>query len=244
MSVKPRDAASLVLFRGNTDNPLVLMGKRAETMRFMPGYYVFPGGTVDDTDIPASAHLSLNPATSETLSRHADRNMHKALAWAAVRETWEETGLFFGHARAWPLPASDCAGAQAFHSAGIEPGTALLEFFARAVTPKEVSMRFDSRFFIADGAQASGTIRSNGELQDVAWHRAEFALAAFPMAHISRFVLARALAIWCENLGKDGRHRPRDRAIARFTQRHDRFSMKEDSPDDPPQIDPEGLDWP
>ena len=339
MPVRPRDAASLVLFRGPADQPHVLMGRRAQSLRFMPGFYVFPGGTVDATDLQASHALPLHGGTEDSLARHAAPGMYQSLVWAAVRETWEETGLFYGDpadwplpdggcaaaaafhgaavrpgtdrleffarmpsarknrlsnrigtssgvtARAknsslsvpgrtaapgmyqslvwaavretweetglfygdpadWPLPDGGCAAAAAFHGAAVRPGTDRLEFFARAVTPEEVPIRFDSRFFLADGMRAHGEIRSSGELEDVAWHRAEFVLATFPMAHITRFVLARALAIWCESAGQDRDHEPRDRSIARFTQRGDRFSMQEDAPGDPPQIDPEGLDWP
>jgi len=244
MPVRPRDAASLVLFRGPADRPTVLMGRRAQSLRFMPGFYVFPGGTVDETDRDASEALPLHGGTTESLARHASAEMNRPLVWAAIRETWEETGLLYGEAADWPLPAGGCAAAAAFHGAAIRPGTERLEFFARAVTPEEVPIRFDSRFFLADGRQATGEIRSSGELEDVAWHRAEFVLATFPMAHITRFVLARALAIWCENAGRERDHPAKDRAIARFTQRGDRFSMQEDAPGDPPQIDPEGLDWP
>ncbi len=244
MPVRPRDAASLVLFRGPADRPHVLMGRRAQSLRFMPGFYVFPGGTVDETDRPASNALPLHAGTADSLARHAAPEMYRALVWAAVRETWEETGLFYGDPADWPLPDGGCEAAAAFHEADVRPATDRLEFFARAVTPEEVPIRFDSRFFLADGTRAIGEIRSSGELEDVAWHRAEFVLAAFPMAHITRFVLARALAIWCKSDGRNRPHEPKDRPIARFTQRGDRFSMQEDAPGDPPQIDPAGLDWP
>lgn len=64
---KPRDAASMVLIHAGR----VLMMRRAATMRFAPGMYVFPGGQVDDVDL-----------------EHADPYLA-----CAVREVGEEVGL-------------------------------------------------------------------------------------------------------------------------------------------------------
>ena len=243
MAVKPRDAASLVLFRNDPAGvPHVLMGRRAMTLRFMPGLYVFPGGTVDATDSAVSEDLALDRATESGLSRHAVPEVWRALAWAAVRETWEETGLLYGGAGdPWHPPPDLCPGADAFRDRAVRPGVERLEFFARAITPASSPIRFDSRFFVADGSHAHGDIDPSGELEDVGWHRADFAVATYPMAHVSRFMLTRALTIWSSNPGP---HTPGEGPIARFTQRGDRFSLHEDRGDGPDQIDPDGLDWP
>ena len=46
-SLRPKDAATLILVRRDQTQPRVLMGKRAGTNAFMPDKYVFPGGRVD-----------------------------------------------------------------------------------------------------------------------------------------------------------------------------------------------------
>jgi 8-oxo-dGTP pyrophosphatase MutT (NUDIX family) len=249
MPVIPRDAASLVLLRGTPDKPEVLMGRRNENLRFMPGYYVFPGGTVDDTDDAVSQGLSLHPETMKSLARHAAPERQGALVWAALREAWEEAEVFFGAPDGqWNIRTGQCAAADAYRAEGLTPGAERMAFIARAVTPRESPMRFDSRFFLADagpkGDHVSGTPRATGELEDVAWHRAEMVIATYPMANITRFVLCRALAIWCAGSPNGGPFEPSDRSIPCFTQRNRTFAMAEDNPGDPPQIDPESLKWP
>lgn len=249
MSVIPRDAASLILLRGTPDKPEVLMGRRNENLRFMPGYYVFPGGTVDDTDDAISQGLALHPETMRSLARHAAPERQGALVWAALREAWEEAEIFFGRpAPGWGDGQGVCVAADAYRAAGLTPASDRMAFIARAVTPRESPMRFDSRFFLADagldGSHVTGDPRATGELEDVAWHRAEMAIATYPMANITRFVLSRALAIWCAGSPNGGTFEPSDRPIPCFTQRNRSFAMREDKPGDPPQIDPEDLKWP
>src|SRR5258708_22979635 len=61
--VRPRDAASLILLRGEGKALEVLAGRRPRHARFMPGVYVFPGGAIDPPDrIPWSVE-----AGTETL---------------------------------------------------------------------------------------------------------------------------------------------------------------------------------
>ena len=48
--VRARDAASLILLRGEGRDLELLAGRRPLTVRFMPGVYVFPGGAVDAED--------------------------------------------------------------------------------------------------------------------------------------------------------------------------------------------------
>lgn len=249
MPVTPRDAASLVLLRGTPDKPEVLMGRRNENLRFMPGYYVFPGGVVDDTDDAVSQGLALHPETMKALARHAAPERQGALVWAALREAWEEAEIFLGKRDGdWNGDTGICAAAAAYRQAGLTPASDRMAFIARAVTPKESPIRFDSRFFLADagskGDHVAGTPRATGELEDVAWHRAEMVIATYPMANITRFVLCRALAIWCAGSPGGGPFEPMDRPIPCFTQRNNAFAMREDSPGDPPQVDPESLKWP
>ena len=44
--VRPRDAASLILLRGEGKDLEVLAGRRPLHVRFMPGVHVFPGGAI------------------------------------------------------------------------------------------------------------------------------------------------------------------------------------------------------
>ena len=48
--VRPRNAASLVIFRKYRNQYQVLMGRRGSKAKFKPGVYVFPGGIVERDD--------------------------------------------------------------------------------------------------------------------------------------------------------------------------------------------------
>lgn len=220
MAVTPRDAASLILFRGEGPAPEVLLGRRAETMRFMPGFYVFPGGAVDEEDAATGSGLPIHSATRISLERHANPARLGAFLWTCLRETFEETGLLYGEPGVWTAP-SDCAVAAHYAAAGIAPGADRLELIARAITPKESPIRFDSRFFLADGSLLQGEIRPSEELQDVSWQRVDLAIAGLPMADVTRFMLARSLAIWCS---QDG-HAPAEWAIPIFTYSEGAFML-------------------
>jgi 8-oxo-dGTP pyrophosphatase MutT (NUDIX family) len=84
--VRPRDAASLILLREGKSGLEVLIGRRGKGARFMPGRYVFPGGRVTPEDARAWAGERADPAPAGLL----------ALKRAALRETFEETGLVLG----------------------------------------------------------------------------------------------------------------------------------------------------
>ena len=149
---KPRDAATLVLARGRGRDAEVLLGRREPRDRFMPDVYVFPGGRVDPSDATQPAASELRPSVAARLARStASPGRARALAVAAVRETFEETGLVLGHR----------------DGGGIRPALAALDFVARAITPADNPIRYHARFFLADGEALEGELRSNGELLDL-----------------------------------------------------------------------------
>ena len=57
---RPKDAATMLIIDRTSARPKVLMGKRHESHKFMPGKYVFPGGRLDDGD----RQMHLGPAQS------------------------------------------------------------------------------------------------------------------------------------------------------------------------------------
>ncbi|MGH6952769.1 MAG: NUDIX domain-containing protein, partial [Alphaproteobacteria bacterium] len=94
--VRPRDAASLVLHRMRDGVPEVLVGLRHRRHKFMPETWVFPGGRVDPGDYGVAVATDLREEVAARLMRHTTRARAKALAVAAVRETYEEAGLMLG----------------------------------------------------------------------------------------------------------------------------------------------------
>ncbi len=146
-----RDAATIVLMRGQGPDPQVLMGQRGAGAVFMPSKYVFPGGAVDAGDALVPVGPALHPTCAARLAAPGAPPAG-ALAAAAIRELWEETGL----ALARPGQAALPPGWAGFAAQGLVPDASALRFFFRAITPPGRTRRFDARFFLADAARVIG----------------------------------------------------------------------------------------
>lgn len=184
--VRARDAASLILLRGEGRDLELLAGRRPLSVRFMPGVYVFPGGAVDAGDrLPWQSEVDADSLPPRLMR----------CARAALRETWEEAGVFFGHRAATGAGfSSGSPAAEAYAEAGVTPGFDRLRYVGRAITPARVFRRFNTRFFLGDGAEAIGEPAATDELEDVRWHpigRQELE----PFRDVSQFMLARAIAM-------------------------------------------------
>lgn len=166
--LRPKDAATLILVRRDGPEPCVLMGRRAQGHVFMAAKWVFPGGRVDRTDYHAPSASDLEPREAALLSRGARPSLARALAMAAVRETFEETGLLL----AQPAPPRPGSGPwREFLAQGALPDLAPLAYVARAITPPGRSRRFDARFFMAEADALMSLERTEGcgELDEIAW---------------------------------------------------------------------------
>jgi len=187
-AARPKDAATLLIVRRDGGSPRVLMGRRSAGHAFMPGKWVFPGGRIHASDFRVPAATELTPATAAALARTTSVARARALALAAIRETFEETGLRLARPAA---PVRSRGEWRTFLASGALPDLAALDFVARAITPPLRSRRFDARFFVADaGALLSLDPGSgSGELDELAWFDWE-AAAALDLPAITRAILA------------------------------------------------------
>lgn len=192
--VEPRNAASLVLVRDGSDGAEVLVGRRPMASRFMPGVYVFPGGAVDETDFALETERPLADHVEARLCRQAETPLARALAWTAVRETWEETGLLIG-AAGQVSSQTACPAVQAFVEAGLAPDLTALDYLLRAVTPPYIPIRFNTRFFIADASSAQGPLRPCPELEDVDWRPIDEVMT-LSIVNVTEVVLDAAREYW------------------------------------------------
>jgi 8-oxo-dGTP pyrophosphatase MutT (NUDIX family) len=203
-TVRPRDAASIVLIRGSADKPEVLMGRRRKRASFLPNIYVFPGGRVDSHDRIVPAGLALPRDLQVRLTKRTTRTHALSLAIAALRETHEETGyLLLDSAKAGCLkdaPATPYW--QALRQAGGGPDLARLAYIARALTPTMSHKRFNTRFFLADANAAHGELLVDGELEDLHWLPFEEA-HRLPIVDVTEFVLNQARRRWRERGAND-----------------------------------------
>jgi len=186
--LRPRDAATLILVRRDRPGPRVLMGRRAEGHVFMASKWVFPGGRIDRADFRAPCASELRPEVAAAVGRAAPPARARALALAAVRETFEETGLLLAK-EAPPRPAAGPW--RDFLARGALPDLEALDYVARAITPPGRSRRFDARFFMADAARLMHLDPEPGaemELDEIAWISLE-ETRGLDLPQITRFVL-------------------------------------------------------
>jgi 8-oxo-dGTP pyrophosphatase MutT (NUDIX family) len=156
--------------------PRVLMGRRNPGQVFMPGLYVFPGGRIEPGDRRMNVAGALHEAVEMRLMSRVQRpspGRARALALAAIRETFEETGLVIG-SREYGAPEDAPEGAWAAYAGhGCYPELDRLHLIARAITPPRRARRFDTAFF-AVGAdaiahQVEGMTGPDMELVDLVW---------------------------------------------------------------------------
>jgi len=190
-AVRPRDAATLIIVRRGKA-PRVLMGKRAASHRFMPNKFVFPGGKVDRGDGRIKPPFDLHPAVMERLCQGCSETRARALALAAIRETYEETGLVLGEPDTPTLKTRSPHWSD-FLRHDVNPRLDVLHYIARAITPPYRNRRFDARFFMVDAAHIQGEVKErpegSGELLDLHWVTLADAQGMDQLPHITRMVL-------------------------------------------------------
>ena len=206
--VPPRDAATVMLLRPTEQPPealgrdiQVLLLKRTAAMKFAPGAYVFPGGSVDPADYGAEIGWQ-GPSAAEFGARlGASAEVARALVCAAVRETFEESGvLLAGPPGAGPLATPSgpsweadrmavAAGtltlAELLSRRGLVLRADLLVPWARWITPDGEPRRFDARFFAAALPEGQEAVGHEAEADHVAWLRPADALRAAKAGEIS-----------------------------------------------------------
>ena len=189
--VRPRDAASLILLRDQGRGHQVLVGRRPPKARFLPGRYVFPGGSVEPDDSRTGSASELSPELIGLMAVGGNRMQARGLAMAAVRETFEETGLLL--AEPGDVGAAPSASWAAMGADGLAPALHRLGYVGRAITPVPSPIRFHARFFVADAQYTSGVLGGDSELEDLHWCTVN-ELARLPTIEVQSFMLAHAIA--------------------------------------------------
>jgi len=182
---EPRDAATVVLTRAGEQGPEVYLLRRQTSMAFAGGMCVFPGGGVDPRDFDASvAWAGPEPATWAA-QLVTSEEMARALVCAAVRETFEESGVLLAGPSADEVVA-DTTGAdweadrQALEAKGLSftafldrrglvLRTDLLGVWGAWCTPEFEPRRFRTWFFVAALPPGQLTRDVSSESSSVTW---------------------------------------------------------------------------
>ena len=171
-AVRPVDAATLIIVRRDGPKPRILLGRRSAKHRFMPNKYVFPGGRVDVGDGRLQPPTALHPAVLQRLQKSCSPQRARALAMAAIRETYEEAGIVVGEAESPTLKSRSPAWRE-FLRHDINPRLDHLYYIGRAITPPYRSRRFDTRFFLLDAAREGKELftrkKGSDELLELQW---------------------------------------------------------------------------
>jgi len=201
--VTPRDAATVMLLRPAAAGLEVYMLRRKSSMAFAPGAFVFPGGAVDARDADEEVAWSGPDPAAWGAILDAAPELARALVCAAVRETFEESGVLLAGPSADSVVA-DTTGDdwEADRTALLDRSLSLAELLARRrlvlradllrpwsrwITPAVQERRFDTRFFAAAMPPGQRTRDVGGEAAAVTWIAPGAALAAGRREEIQLF---------------------------------------------------------
>jgi 8-oxo-dGTP pyrophosphatase MutT (NUDIX family) len=191
---EPRPASTVILLRDTAAGPEVYLLRRQRTMAFAAGMTVFPGGRVDATDSTVADSWS-GPAPAWFAGRlGCDEQTASAYVAAAVRETFEESGVLLAgpsphsvvadtsgedwEADRVALEARELGFAEFLHRRGLVLRADLLGPWAHWITPEFEPRRYDTRFFVAALPAGQVTRDVTSESDQVAWMRPADAVAA------------------------------------------------------------------
>jgi len=186
--VEARHASTVVLLRDGDGRPgglEVYLLRRHVDMAFAAGMCVFPGGGVDKRDFDADIGW-VGPSPAEWAQRlDTDEAFARALVCAAVRETFEESGVLLAgptedtvvedttgedwEADRHRLETREVSFTDFLERRGLKLRTDLLRFWGSWVTPVFEPRRFNARFFVADLPAGQATRDVSTESDEVVW---------------------------------------------------------------------------
>jgi 8-oxo-dGTP pyrophosphatase MutT (NUDIX family) len=202
--VVPRDAATVILLRQAPDMEAFLL-RRTDELEFAPGACVFPGGSVDERDGDGQVGWAGRAPAEFAAWLNTSAERASALVCAAVRETFEESGVLL----AGPSPTElvqdsaaltldrralldgSCSLAELLNRRGLVLRADLLTPWARWVTPEFSPRRFDTWFFASPmppgqvTAVTSGAGHESAESVSGSWMKPSDALEAARVGQIT-----------------------------------------------------------
>jgi 8-oxo-dGTP pyrophosphatase MutT (NUDIX family) len=170
--VEPRHASTIIVVRDGAEGVEAYLMRRQTSMAFAAGMYVFPGGRMDPKDLVEDIPWA-GPSPAEWAGRlECDESLARGLVVAAIRETFEETGVLLAgpdassvlsdtsspdlQAARATLEAGEVSFAEFLRDRGLVLRTDLIGAWAHWITPTFEPRRYDTRFFVAalpDGQQ-------------------------------------------------------------------------------------------
>jgi 8-oxo-dGTP pyrophosphatase MutT (NUDIX family) len=189
----PKDAATVILLRDGPTSPEVFLQRRVKGMPFAGGMTVFPGGGVDQRDADVSVSWSGPDANWWAERFGCSPELARALVCAAVRETFEESGVLLAGPDAATVVGDTSRYAEArdalvsrelslanfLADEGLVLRADLLRPWANWLTPEREPRRYDTRFFLAAMPAGQQADSVTSEAVDAYWATPQQALADF-----------------------------------------------------------------
>ncbi|SET37090.1 NUDIX domain-containing protein [Salinibacillus kushneri] len=180
MPVKPKPASTVILMDEVNHN--VYLTKRPDTMKFLGGFYVFPGGAVEKED---------NPSNEWSYRKNEYEHFPPAHYIAAARELFEEVGVllvkekgpfvFHHHSKdeyRQLLVKSEISFLDMLEQERLQFDLSSLQYFGHRITPESSPIRFDTRFFIAN--------LPKGQTPDPDWNEIDYAVWSSPQEALEK----------------------------------------------------------
>ena len=186
----PKHASTILVLRPDATGKFeILLTRRPEEMKFLGGFYVFPGGTIEAQDrseriFRRCRGLSATEAR-KILGDHLEPEFSLAHWVAGIRELFEEVGVLLCVTENGAAPDVNNAARfekqrQAIVAGSLDFGTFLeaenlfcdlarAVYFSHRVTPDFYPYRFDARFFLAALPAGQTALQSSEEVAHSLW---------------------------------------------------------------------------
>ena len=187
-----RDAATIALVRDAPGGLEVYLLRRVRAMAFASGMHVFPGGSVDPADASADVSWAGPPPPAWASAFATTEPLARSLVCAAVRETFEESGVLLcgahpddlladvsdddWEAQRAALEARELSLSDLLARRALVLRADLLRPLAHWITPEVEPKRFDTRFFLAQLPEGQVCREVGGEADQRVWVRPQDAL--------------------------------------------------------------------
>ena len=178
----PRPSATVLIVRDTPAGLEIFMVVRDRQVDLASGAVVFPGGKVDADDRSAAWGALVAPKAPD-----------RAYWIAAVRETFEESGLLIAATGGRVIAAADATRiaaslrtplldanvkfSQLMTEKGLSPALDLMAPFAHWVTPLQVAKRFETHFFLIAALDGQDAVHDGREAVSSFWMRPQDLLA-------------------------------------------------------------------
>ncbi len=245
-AVEPRNAATVVLLRDSQAGPEVYLMRRQVSMDFAGGMCVFPGGGVDERDFDGSvAWAGPSPESWADRLGAEDEHVARALVCAAVRETFEESGVLLAgpsedsvvadttgedwEADRVALESRELSMTEFLTRRGLVLRTDLLGTWSGWLTPVFEPKRYRTWFFVARLPEGQRTRDVSSESSSVVWQPA---LAAVDEVDAGEMAMLPPTYLTCLHVGQ---HATAAEVLAATGERRVEMFM--------PEVEPMGEGW-